>query len=67
MYSDGFYQYDSLEEYWAWWSRHISVNRYDIAPGKPYTDLLSIVAVSYLADVDEQAKEMFSRLIKDHA
>lgn len=43
MYSGGFYPYNSLEEYWAWWSRHIYVNRYDIAAGKPYTDLLNIV------------------------
>lgn len=43
MYSGGFYPYNSLEEYWAWWSRHICVNRYDIAAGKPYTDLLNIV------------------------
>lgn len=43
MYSGGFYPYNSLEEYWAWWSRHIYINRYDIAAGKPYTDLLKIV------------------------
>lgn len=43
MYSGGFYPYKTLEEYWAWWSRHIYVNRYDIAAGKPYTDLLNIV------------------------
>ena len=30
MYSGGFYPFNSLEEYWAWWSRHIYVNRYDI-------------------------------------
>lgn len=43
MYSGGFYPYDTLEEYWAWWSRHIYVNRYDTKAGKPYTDLLNIV------------------------
>lgn len=43
MYSGGFYPYDTLEEYWAWWSRHIYVNRYDIPPGKPYTKLLELV------------------------
>lgn len=43
MYSGGFYPYDTLEEYWAWWSRHIYVNRYDMIPGKPYTRLLEIV------------------------
>lgn len=43
MYSGGFYPYDSLEEYWAWWSRHILLNRYDVTAGKPYTALLQLV------------------------
>lgn len=43
MYSGGFYPYDTLEEYWAWWSRHIFVNRYDAGIGKPYTDLLELI------------------------
>lgn len=43
MYSGGFYPYDTLEEYWAWWSRHIYVNRYDVPAGKPYADLLAFV------------------------
>ena len=33
MYSGGFYPFVSPEEYWAWWSRHIMVNRYVRAPG----------------------------------
>lgn len=43
MYSGGFYDFDTLEEYWAWWSRHIMINRYDCEVGKPYKDLFSIV------------------------
>ena len=43
MYSGGFYPYDSLEEYWAWWSRHIYINRYEAPVGKPYSDLLTLV------------------------
>ncbi len=43
MYSGGFYPYDTLEEFWAWWSRHIYVNRYDVPAGKPYTALLELV------------------------
>lgn len=43
IYSGGFYPYGTLEEYWAWWSRHIYYNRYDTAPGEPYTDLLELV------------------------
>lgn len=42
MYSGGFYPFPSLEEHWAWWSRHILVNRYDVPAGKPYLDLLRL-------------------------
>ena len=43
MYAGGFYPYATLEEYWAWWARHIYINRYDVSAGKPYTELLEIV------------------------
>lgn len=43
MYSGGFYPFQTLEEYWAWWSRHILINRYDVPIGKPYQDLLRLV------------------------
>lgn len=43
IYSGGFYPFESLEEYWAWWSRHIYYNRYADKPGVPYYDLLEIV------------------------
>ena len=43
MYSGGFYPYATLEEYWAWWSRHIFVNRYEASAGKTYIDLLELV------------------------
>mgnify|MGYP000845308901 FL=1 len=42
MYYGGFYPYQTLEEYWAWWSRHIYINRYDAPVGKPYSDLLEL-------------------------
>lgn len=32
MYSGGFYPFRTQEEYWAYWSRAIFVNRYDGAP-----------------------------------
>lgn len=43
MYSAGFYPYSSLEEYWAYWSRHIYLNRYAHVPGPVYTDLLELM------------------------
>ena len=44
MYSGGFYPFETLNEYWAWWSRHILINRYDVTVGKPYKDLLKAVS-----------------------
>ena len=43
MYSGGFYPYNTLEEYWAWWSRHIYYNRYTDAPKPVYDNLLKLV------------------------
>ena len=43
MYSGGFYPFESLEEYWAWWSRQILVNRYEKAPKPVYDDLLKLI------------------------
>lgn len=43
MYSGGFYPFETPEEYWAWWSRHIMVNRYERAPKPAYDDLLKLV------------------------
>lgn len=43
MYSGGFYPFDSLEEYWAWWSRHIYWNRYVEIPNDTYQNLLELV------------------------
>lgn len=45
MYSGGFYPFPSLETYWAYWSRFIYYNRYDIEAGKPYLDLLEVVSI----------------------
>ena len=43
MYSGGFYSYDTLEEYWAYWSRYIYINRYMDAPKPVYDRLLELV------------------------
>ncbi len=43
MYSAGFYPYETLEEYWAYWSRHIYYNRYVDAPKNTYQLLWQIV------------------------
>lgn len=43
MYSGGFYPYETLEEYWAWWSRHIFYNRYSYPPKPVYEELFNLV------------------------
>ena len=43
MYCGGFYPYRSLEEYWAYWSRYIWINRYMDVPEPVYDDLLKLV------------------------
>ena len=43
MYAGGFYPYNTLEEYWAFWSRNITVNRYMDAPKPVYENLFEIV------------------------
>ena len=43
MYSGGFYPFASQEEFWAFWSRNILVNRYMDPPKPVYSDLLALV------------------------
>lgn len=43
MYSGGFYPFPTQEEFWAYWSRYIYINRYMDAPKPVYNDLLKLV------------------------
>ena len=43
MYSGGFYPYQTQEEFWAYWSRYIWINRYSDLPGETYANLLRAV------------------------
>ena len=43
MYTGGFYPYKTLEEYWAYWSRYILLNRYQEAPRPVYRQLLEVI------------------------
>ena len=43
MYTGGFFPYPTKEEFWAYWSRYIFVNRYMDAPKPDYDDLLKLV------------------------
>ena len=43
MYSGGFYPFESLEEYWAYWSRYIYINRYLDTDNGTYKRLFELV------------------------
>ncbi len=43
MYSGGFYPYETTEEYWAYWSRYIFLNRYTDPPKPVYNQLYDLV------------------------
>lgn len=43
MYSGGFYSFDSLEEYWAYWSRYVYINRYKDTDNGTYRSLFELV------------------------
>ncbi|MDE7362080.1 MAG: Sir2 silent information regulator family NAD-dependent deacetylase [Oscillospiraceae bacterium] len=43
MYSGGFYPFETAEEFWAFWSRNIMLNRYTEPPRFVYRDLFELV------------------------
>ena len=43
MYSGGFYPFPDKEEFWAYWSRYILINRYQDAPQPVYDALLALL------------------------
>ncbi|MBQ9003510.1 MAG: Sir2 silent information regulator family NAD-dependent deacetylase [Eggerthellaceae bacterium] len=58
MYTAGFFAFPTLEEQWAFWSRHIWCNRYDSAPKDTYGKLVRLlagkVAFAITTNVDHQ-------------
>ena len=43
MYSAGFYNFPTLEEYWAYFSLYVYINRFDIGENETYLNLYNIV------------------------
>ena len=43
MYSGGFYPFETPEEFWAYWSRYILINRYTDPPKPVYQELFNLV------------------------
>ena len=43
LYSSGFYPFKTSEEKWAYWARHIAINRFDVGETEVYTKLHQLV------------------------
>lgn len=43
MYSSGFYPFPTQEERWAYWAKHILVNRFEPSSTKLYRDIFQLV------------------------
>lgn len=43
MYSSGFYPFPTQEERWAYWAKHIYVNRFELGATNLYKDLFQLV------------------------
>ena len=43
MYTSSFYRFETPEEQWAYWARHIFANRYDVGKTSVYQKLLKLV------------------------
>ncbi len=65
MYSGGFYPFETQEEYWAYWSRYIYINRYMDAPKKTHNDLLKLVAEKDYFVITTNVDHCFQKAIFD--
>jgi NAD-dependent SIR2 family protein deacetylase len=43
MYTSSFYSFDTMEEKWAYWARHISLNRFETPASELYKKLYQLV------------------------
>lgn len=61
MYSGGFYPFESAEEYWAYWSRYVYINRY-INPSKDtYEKLYNLVKEKDYFVITTNVDHMFQK------
>lgn len=66
MYSGGFYSFETLEEYWAYWSRYIELNRYSPARYPVYERLLELVQGKDYFVITTNVDHQFQRAGFDH-
>jgi len=61
MYSSAFFPFETREERWGYWSRHIKLNRYDYKPGLVYEELLGLVKGKNYFIVTTNADALFQK------
>jgi NAD-dependent SIR2 family protein deacetylase len=61
MYSSGFYPFQTQEERWAYWARHIRLNRYDAPATNLYKDLLLLVKGKHYFVLTTNADHQFCK------
>ena len=59
MYTGGFYPFETLEEYWAWWSRQIYCNRYDQPQNEVYQTLRKLLQTKDFFVITTNVDHMF--------
>jgi NAD-dependent SIR2 family protein deacetylase len=61
MYSSAFHPFEAEEERWAYWAKHIAINRHDPPALKLYLDLLELVQRSAYFVVTTNADHQFHK------
>jgi NAD-dependent SIR2 family protein deacetylase len=66
MYSGGFYPFETPEEYWAYWSRYIFVNRFECTENGVYKRLLKLVENFVQDEGWHSASKQYGNFIEKH-
>lgn len=61
MYSGGFYPFESEEEFWAYWSRYININRYEDVDNGTYKKLYELVKDKNYFVITTNVDHMFQK------
>ncbi|MFT4415419.1 Sir2 family NAD-dependent protein deacetylase [Fredinandcohnia humi] len=61
MYSSGFYPFLTQEERWAYWAKHILVNRFEPGATKLYEDIFQLVKDKYYFVITTNVDSQFEK------
>lgn len=61
MYSSGFYPFLTQEERWAYWAKHILVNRFEPGATKLYEDIFKLVKDKYYFVITTNVDSQFEK------